>query len=73
MHRRDLGLGRAGGREGGFAGLALACEPAGHRRKPLVVTAGAGKIPVVCVQPLLVTGPGKGRTSPAAALTSATR
>jgi transposase len=38
----------------GFAGLVLACEPAGHRWKPLVVTARAGKIPVVCVQPLLV-------------------
>ena len=38
----------------GFAGLVLACEPTGHRWKPLVVTARAGKIPVVCVQPLLV-------------------
>ena len=34
--------------------MVLACEPAGHRWKPLVVTARAGKIPVVCVQPLLV-------------------
>jgi hypothetical protein len=32
----------------------LACEPTGHRWKPLVVTARAGKIPAVCVQPLLV-------------------
>jgi transposase len=38
----------------GFAGLVLACEPTGHRWKPLVVTARAGKIPVACVQPLLV-------------------
>ena len=38
----------------GFAGLVLACEPTGHRWKPLVVTARAGTIPVVCVQPLLV-------------------
>ena len=38
----------------GFAGLVLACEPTGHRWKPLVVTARAGGIAVVCVQPLLV-------------------
>jgi transposase len=38
----------------GFGGLVLACEPTGHRWKPLVVTARAGSIPVVCVQPLLV-------------------
>ena len=38
----------------GFAGLVLACEPTGHRWKPLVVTARAQKIPAVCVQPLLV-------------------
>jgi transposase len=38
----------------GFAGLVLACEPTGHRWKPLVVTAAAARIPVVCVQPLLV-------------------
>jgi transposase len=38
----------------GFAGVMLACEPTGHRWKPLVVTARARKIPVVCVQPLLV-------------------
>jgi len=38
----------------GFAGLVLACEPTGHRWKPLVVTARAAGIPVVCVQPLLV-------------------
>lgn len=38
----------------GFGGLVLACEPTGHRWKPLVVTARAGGIPVVCVQPLLV-------------------
>jgi hypothetical protein len=38
----------------GFAGLVLACEPAGHRWKPLVVTAAARGVPVVCVQPLLV-------------------
>ena len=38
----------------GFAGLVLACEPTGHRWKPLVVIARAAAIPVVCVQPLLV-------------------
>ena len=38
----------------GFAGLVLACEPTGHRWKPLVVTARAARIPAVCVQPLLV-------------------
>ena len=38
----------------GFSGLVLACEPTGHRWKPLVVTARAAGIPVVCVQPLLV-------------------
>ena len=38
----------------GFAGLVLACEPTGHRWKPLVVTTRAARIPVVCVQPLLV-------------------
>lgn len=37
----------------GFAGLVLACEPTGHRWKPLVVTARAAGIPAVCVQPLL--------------------
>jgi transposase len=41
-------------RKAGFAGLVLACEPTGHRWKPLVVTARAGRIPAVCVQPLLV-------------------
>jgi transposase len=38
----------------GYAGLVLACEPTGHRWKPLVVTARAAGIAVVCVQPLLV-------------------
>jgi transposase len=38
----------------GFAGLVLACEPTGHRWKPLAVTAQAHRIPAVCVQPLLV-------------------
>lgn len=41
-------------RAAGFAGLVLTCEPTGHRWKPLVVTAGAASVPVVCVQPLLV-------------------
>ena len=36
------------------AGLVLACEPTGHRWKPLVVTAAARGVPAVCVQPLLV-------------------
>lgn len=38
----------------GFAGLVLACEPTGHRWKPLAVTAAACGLPAVCVQPLLV-------------------
>ena len=56
----------------GFAGLVLACEPTGHRWKPLVVTTRAARIPVVCVQPLLVrraqalAGPCRGRRPPAA-------
>jgi hypothetical protein len=40
--------------QAGFSGVVLACEPTGHRWKPLVVTARAGMIPAVCVQPLLV-------------------
>ena len=57
----------------GFAGLVLACEPTGHRWKPLVVTARAAGIPVVCVQPLLVHRAGRERTSPATGPTSMTR
>src|SRR5690349_5600675 len=38
----------------GSTGLVLACEPTGHRWKPLVVTAAARGVAVVCVQPLLV-------------------
>ena len=38
----------------GFAGVVLTCEPTGHRWKPLVVTARAARVPVVCVQALLV-------------------
>ncbi len=38
----------------GFAGVVLACEPTGHRWKPLIVTARAAGVPAVCVQPLLV-------------------
>lgn len=41
-------------RQAGFAGVVLACEPTGHRWKPLVVTARAAQVAVVCVQPLLV-------------------
>jgi hypothetical protein len=41
----------------GMDGLVLACEPTGRRWKPLVVTARARRIPVVCVQPLLVRRP----------------
>jgi len=33
----------------GFAGLVVACEPAGHRWKPLMVTAAVGGMPAVCV------------------------
>lgn len=52
----DQILERAGpiAEQAGFAGLVLTCEPTGHRWKPLVVTARARRIPVVCVQPLLV-------------------
>jgi len=59
--------------QAGFAGLVLVCEPAGHRWKPLVVTARAHRIPVVCVQPLLVRRAREEKTSPAAGPTSATR
>jgi len=38
----------------GFTGLLVACEPTGHRWKPLAVTAAARQVPMVCVQPLLV-------------------
>jgi transposase len=38
----------------GFTGLLVACEPTGHRWKPLAVTARAHQVPMVCVQPLLV-------------------
>src|SRR5262249_7357504 len=48
----------------GFSGLVLACEPTGHRWKPLVVTARAASIPVVCVQPLLVHPGREGEVSP---------
>ena len=47
-------------------------EPTGHRWKPLAVTARAHRIPAVCVQPM-VRRAREGRTSPAAAPTSATR
>jgi hypothetical protein len=51
----------------GFARLVLACEPAGHRRKPLVVTARPAGIPVVCVPPLLVRRAREGEAIHAAA------
>lgn len=41
-------------RKAGFAGVVLACEPTGHRWKPLQLFARAARIPAVCVQPLLV-------------------
>lgn len=41
-------------RRAGFAGVVLACEPTGHRWKPLVVGARRRGIVMVCVQPLLV-------------------
>jgi transposase len=40
--------------QAGFAGLVLACEPTGHRWKPLLVGAQARGIGMVCVPPLLV-------------------
>jgi transposase len=57
----------------GFAGLVLACEPTGHRWKPLVVTARAAGIPAVCVQPLLVHRAREGEDFTATAPTSTTR
>lgn len=41
-------------RRAGFAGVVLACEPTGHRWKPLVAEARRRGIVMVCVQPLLV-------------------
>lgn len=38
----------------GYAGVVLACEPTGHRWKPLVAEARRRGIAMVCVQPLLV-------------------
>lgn len=37
----------------GFAGVVLACEPTGHRWKPLLERASARGVRLVCVQPLL--------------------
>lgn len=38
----------------GFAGLTVACEPTGHRWKPVMELAGAAGHGFVCVQPLAV-------------------
>lgn len=38
----------------GFAGVVVACEPTGHRWKPVLDRSRARGIEVVCVQPLLV-------------------
>jgi transposase len=41
-------------RKAGFAGVVLACEPTGHRWKPLLDRARARGVELVCVQPMLV-------------------
>lgn len=41
-------------RDAGFAGVVLACEPTGHRWKPLLDRAEARGIELVCVNPMLV-------------------
>jgi transposase len=41
-------------RAAGFAGVVVACEPTGHRWKPLLERTRARGIELVCVQPLLV-------------------
>ncbi|MGH2721978.1 MAG: transposase [Actinomycetota bacterium] len=38
----------------GFTGVVLACEPTGHRWKPLLDRAQARGVELVCVQPMLV-------------------
>lgn len=38
----------------GFAGVVLACEPTGHRWKPLLDRARGRGVELVCVQPMLV-------------------
>jgi hypothetical protein len=38
----------------GFAGIVLACEPTGHRWKPLLDRARGRGVELVCVQPMLV-------------------
>lgn len=40
-------------RRGGFTGVVLACEPTGHRWKPLLDRARAWGVDLVCVQPML--------------------
>jgi transposase len=40
--------------EAGFAGVALGCEPTGHRWKPLLDRARARAVELVCVNPMLV-------------------
>ena len=41
-------------RQAGFAGVVVACEPTGHRWKPVAERARAHGLAMVCVQPLLV-------------------
>jgi transposase len=41
-------------RAAGFAGVVVACEPTGHRWKPLLERTRARGVELVCVQPLLV-------------------
>jgi transposase len=39
---------------GGFRGVVVACEPTGSRWKPVLTRCRARRVPMVCVQPLLV-------------------
>ena len=41
-------------REAGFVGVVIACEPTGHRWKPLLDRTRARGIDLVCVNPMLV-------------------
>lgn len=40
--------------EGGFAGVVVACEPTGHRWKPLLERCRVAGVGLVCVNPMLV-------------------
>jgi transposase len=48
----DFGLETAG--QAGYDQVVVACEPTGHRWKPVWQRCGARGLTLVCVQPLLV-------------------